>query len=108
MPANEDPDEVMRTTFSDVVPMKEKLKKTPRVVSASLEARAAREDMHAGPPPDGRKVKMTGRTKQLNTKVRPQTHDDLATLALEKKSTIAGIIEWLVDGVMIELRGTRK
>ena len=54
-----------------------KLRNLPPVDGGGLEERLARESEAAGPRGDGRTLRKTGRTKPLNMKIAPATHERL-------------------------------
>ena len=68
-----------------------------QVVPMSLEARTVRERRIGGAPVDGRRLRSTGRTMQVNIKVTPEFKKLLERLARQRKSSIVGIIEHAVE-----------
>ncbi len=83
------------------------LRKKTRAGSA-LDVRREREQAEAGPSPDGRSLRTTGRTEQLNVKVRPDTKKKLERIAKLKGSSHTGVIEWLIDKCWSELEDERN
>ena len=78
------------------------LRKKVRSGSA-LDARRVREQTEGGPSPDGRSLRATGRTEQLNVKVRPDTKKKLERIAKRLNTTHTGAIEWMIEREWAEL-----
>ena len=72
------------------------LRGTPRKHAVSVEARGAREQTTERPGPDARRNRSSGRSMQLNLRIRPEVHAMLAGLAKKTDSSMASVVEWLV------------
>ena len=79
-----------------------KLRQQPRTEGGGLEERQGRERALAGPERDGRSERRTGRTKPLNTKVKPETHAGLERLARKKKTSMGALLDWLVERAVLD------
>ena len=77
------------------------------VAPTTLEGRERRTAQFEGPRPDGRSLRATGRTKQLNLKVTPEFHALLEQLAAEKNSSMIGIVEWAVGFYQDDIRASK-
>ena len=82
-----------------------KLREQPRTEGGGLEERQGRERALAGPERDGRSERRTGRSKPLNTKVKPETHAGLVRLAKKKKTSMGALLDWLVEQALLDEQG---
>lgn len=95
-PANKDALELasLRETRSAVAP-------------TTLEGRERRTSHFEGPRLDGRTLRATGRTEQLNVKVTPEFKKRLQKLADEKKSSMVAIIEYAIECYENDIRASK-
>ena len=95
-PANKDAQDLagLRDTRSEVAP-------------TTLEGRERRTNQFEGPRPDGRTLRATGRTEQLNVKVTAEFKKRLQKLADEKKSSMVAIIEYAIECYEDDIRASK-
>ena len=92
-------------TRTDAPSFNEALRKNPsEIAPGNLEGREQRTHQFEGPAPDGRRLRATGRTEQLNVKVTPEFKKRLEKLAKEKNSSMVAIIEYAVECYEDEIR----
>ena len=66
-------------------------------LSVATMPRKASARTGSGPSPDGRSLRATQRTAQLNVKMRPDIKAKLDKIAKAKGSSQTGVIEWLIE-----------
>ena len=92
----------------DVPSFNEALRQHPsEIAPTNLEGREQRTQQLEGPALDGRRLRATGRTEQLNVKVTPEFKKRLEKLAKEKNSSMVAIIEFAVACYEDEIRARK-